>query len=133
MGSFSDYAENKILEHIVGKTSFTMPTAYIALCTTAPTDASTGSTLVEPSGNNYSRKATVGGDWAAASGGSISNSGSLAFPQASGSWGTITHFAIVDASANGNVIAWGALSASKAVGSGDTPSFAAGQLTVTQD
>ena len=49
MASFSDYAENKILELIVGKTGFTTPTAYIALVTTLPTDASTGATLVEPS------------------------------------------------------------------------------------
>ncbi|KKN28890.1 hypothetical protein LCGC14_0849430, partial [marine sediment metagenome] len=28
MGSFSNYAEVEILDHVVGKTSFTMPIAY---------------------------------------------------------------------------------------------------------
>lgn len=31
MSQASDYLENKLLDHIVGKTSFTMPTAYLAL------------------------------------------------------------------------------------------------------
>jgi hypothetical protein len=75
MASFSDYAENKILELIVGKTAFATPTAYIALVTTVPTDASTGATLVEPStsGTAYARKSTAAGDWNAASSGSITN------------------------------------------------------------
>ena len=131
MGSFGNYAENKILDHIVGKTAFTMPTAYIALSTADPTDAGTG--LAEPSGNNYSRKQTAGADWNAAASGSIANATDQSFPEASGSWGTITHFAIFDAASAGNMLAHGSLSASKAVGAGDVLKFAAGNLTLTLD
>lgn len=131
MGSFSNYAENKVLDHIVGKTSFAMPTAYIALSTADPLD--TGGGIAEPVGNNYARKSTAGADWAAALGGSISNANAITFNQASGSWGTISHFALFDASSGGNMIAHGQLSQSKAVANGDTPSFASGQLTITLD
>ncbi|MCX6559848.1 MAG: hypothetical protein NTZ26_04975 [Candidatus Aminicenantes bacterium] len=131
MGSFANYAENKILDHIVGKTSFTLPTAYLALSTADPTDAGTG--LAEPSGNNYSRKQTAAADWNAASSGSIANANDLSFPEASGSWGTITHFAIFDAASGGNMLAHGSLTASKAVGAGDVLKFAAGNLTLTLD
>lgn len=134
MGSFSDYAENKVLDHIVGKTSFSMPASvYVALCTAAPTDASTGSTITEPSGGAYARKLTAGADWNAAAAGAIANANALAFAQATGDWGTITHFVLVDAASNGNVLAWGALSVSKAITTGDTASFAAGDLDITLD
>lgn len=130
MGSFSDYAENKVLDHIVGKTSLTMPTAYVALFTAAPSDAGGGT---EVTGGSYARKATAGADWNAASAGAISNANALAFPEATASWGTITHFAIMDAATAGNMLAWGALTTSKAIGSGDTASFAVGDLDITLD
>jgi hypothetical protein len=128
--SKTDYLENKLLDHIVGKTSYTMPTTHVALFTAAPSDAGGGT---EVSGGSYARKATAGADWNAASGGSISNANALAFPTASGSWGTVTHWALMDASTSGNMLRWAALGASKAVGTGDTPSFAAGALVLTED
>jgi hypothetical protein len=132
MGSFSNYAELKILDHIVGKTSFTMPTnIYLALSTADPTDD--GSGIAEPVGNNYSRKQTVGADWAAASGGAITSAADLSFAEASGSWGTITHFAAFDAASGGNMLFHGALAAMKPIGSGDTFKFAAGDIDATLD
>lgn len=128
MSSFSDYAENKVLDHIVGKTSFTMPTAYVALFTAAPSDSGGGT---EVSGSNYSRKSTAGADWAAASGGATSNANAITFATPSGSWGTVTHFALFDASTTGNMLAWAPLSASQAVGTGNTVSFAVGDLDIT--
>lgn len=137
MGSFGNAWEMKLLEVSVGKTALTTPTAYVALCTAAPTDASTGATITEPSGNNYSRKSTAGTDWGSASSGdpsTIANSAIITFATASGSWGTCTHFALVDsASGAGNVIGWGALGSSVAPGAGGVASFAAGQLTLTLD
>jgi hypothetical protein len=40
--NMSDYAENKVLELLVGKTAFSTPTAYLALYTVTPTDAGGG-------------------------------------------------------------------------------------------
>jgi hypothetical protein len=131
MGSFSDYLENKILDHIVGKTSYTMPTAYVALSTADPLD--TGAGLAEPSGGAYARVATAGGDWNAAASGAIDNANAITFPTATASWGTISHFAIMDAATSGNMLAHGALTASKVIGNGDTATFAAGDIDITLD
>jgi len=135
MGSFSNYAENKVLDHIVGKTSFTMPTnIYVALSTADPTDA--GSGIAEPSGNGYARKQTVAANWNAAANGSISNAQDIQFDQATGSWGTITHFALFDALTDGNMLAHGSLGTSKTITNGDTAKFAGGtpgQLVITLD
>ncbi|KKL18933.1 hypothetical protein LCGC14_2470590, partial [marine sediment metagenome] len=75
-GSFNDYTENKVLDHIVGKTSFTMPTAYVGLSTADPLDDASG--LAEPSGNNYARVTTSGSDWDAAASGATANAAALA-------------------------------------------------------
>lgn len=130
MAGFSDYVENKVLDHVVGKTSFTMPTAYIALFTAAPSDAGGGT---ECTGGSYARKVTAGSDWTAASGGSTSNAAVIAFATPSGSWGTATHFALMDASTAGNQLGWAALTTPQAIGTGNTVSFAIGALVITLD
>ena len=129
--SFSNYLETNLLDQIVGKTDYTMPTAYIALFVGNPGE--TGAGGAEISGNNYARVSTAGGDWNAAVSGSIDNANDITFPQASGSWGTIDYFAIYDAATTGNLLAYGALDTSKAIGNGDTPKFAAGALVITLD
>lgn len=128
--SKSDYAENKVNELLVGKTAFTLPTAYVALYTAAPSDSGGGT---EVTGGSYARKSTAGADWAASSGGSISNAAVITFVTATGSWGTVTHFGVHDASTAGNLLWWGALSVSKVIASGDSASWAIGQLTHTED
>lgn len=128
-GSFGDYTEDKVLDHITGKTSFTMPTAYLGLSTADPTDD--GSGLAEPSGGSYARVATSGSDWDAASGGATANAAALTFPEASGDWGTITHFALFDAASGGNMLAHGDLTLAKDVNNGDTISFPIGDLDIT--
>lgn len=129
MGSASDYTENKVLELLVGKTAFATPTCYVGLSTVDPADDNGG--LAEPSGSGYARVATAGADWEAASSGAIQNANAITFPEASGSWGTVTHFALFDAATDGNMLAHGALGASSAITSGETPRFAAGALDGT--
>lgn len=129
MGSFADYLEDKLLDHVVGKTSFTMPTCYVGLSTADPLDDASG--LAEPSGNGYTRVVTDGADWNAASGGSSSNAETITFPQASGSWGTSTHFALFDAATAGNMLAHGALDESKSVGANDIVKFLADSLNIS--
>jgi len=131
MGSFADYRENEILDHLFGKGSYTPPTIYVGLSTADPTDDASG--VAEPSGNAYARVQTAGSDWNVASGGAIDNANDINFPEATGSWGTITHFALFDATSGGNMLAHGSLNTSKAIDSGDTARFAAGDLDVTLD
>lgn len=131
MGGFSNYWENKILDHVFSKASYTAPTIYVGLSTADPLDD--GSGLAEPSGNGYARVVTSASTWTAASGGALSNAGDITFPEASGSWSTVTHFALFDASSGGNMLAHGTLSVSKTITAGDTAKFAVGDLDVTLD
>lgn len=134
--SFHDYLEKKLLDHVLGGGDYTRPgTVYVGLSTSAPNDD--GSGITEPSGGAYARVAVTNNttNWPVSTGNpsTKSNGTSVDFPQASGAWGTVTHFFIADASAAGNVLASGALAASKTVGANDTLSFAAGAITVTLD
>jgi hypothetical protein len=131
MGSFADYWENEILDHLFGKGNYTPPTIYVGLSTADPTDNASG--LAEPSGNAYARVSTAAADWNVASGGTLDNANDITFPEASGNWGTITHFALFDAASAGNMLAHGSLSVYKSIGSGDTAKFAAGDLDILLD
>jgi hypothetical protein len=128
-GSFSDYLENELLDHVLKVGAYTQPTnIYVALFTVAPTDAGGGT---EVSGGSYARVQC--NTWDAASGGASANTGAITFPQATANWGTVVAFALFDAVSGGNMLAWGDLAVSKAVDSGDTAEFAAGDLDVTLD
>jgi hypothetical protein len=119
---------DKLLDHLVGKTSFTMPTVWVGLYTTNPTEpAGTGG--VEVSGGSYARVQLTGNTAAAASE-SAATSADLTWTTASASWGTVTGVGLFDASTAGNLLASGALTANKTVASGDTFSIPAGSLTV---
>jgi hypothetical protein len=131
MGSFSNYWENKILDHIFGKGNYTPPTIYVGLSTADPLD--NGSGLAEPLGNGYARTQTSASDWNAASSGVTNNDNEIIFSEATGSWGTITHFALFDTATVGNMLCYGALSQSRAIVSGDKARFAAGDLNVSLD
>lgn len=126
---FADYLELKILDHITGKTSFTKPTCYVGLSTADPGEDASG--LAEPSGNGYARVATAGADWEAAASGATQNANAITFPTASGSWGTLTHFALFDTLTSGNMLASGALTSPQAITTNQIARFAAGALDIT--
>lgn len=125
--SFTNATETLVLQWLLTAGSPTRPTAwYIGLFTDAPSESGTGTEL---SGSGYARQSatfTVSGDTA-------SNSGAIEFPEATGSWGTITHAAVFDAVTGGSMIAKGALTASKTIGSGDILRIAIGGFDVTLD
>lgn len=131
MGGFSDYWENKILDHVFGNDTYTPPTIYVALSTAEPLDDASG--VAEPSGNGYARVETCASDWSSSSGGSVSNAMSITFPTASGSWGTITHFALFDCATGGNMLAYGPLNQPKAIGNSETGKFEASDLEMSLD
>ncbi len=131
MGSFSDYWENAILDHLFGKSNYTPPTIYVGLSTADPGDDGAG--LSEPSGNGYARVQTAAADWNVAVDGLLDNANTITFNAATGNWGTLTHFALFDTAAGANMLAHGALTQAKIVGSGDTARFAAGDLDVILD
>lgn len=125
--SFTNYAENKVMDVAFGETTWTAPTThYLSLHTSDPGE--TGATG-ELSGSGYVRQSigfTVTNNTA-------TNTAVVEFPTATGSWGTITHIAIWDASSGGNAIAYAALTSSKAIASGDVLRLPAGDLDITLD
>jgi|TARA_Y100000052_G_C2936151_1_gene77527 hypothetical protein len=124
--SFSDTFETHVLNYVFTTTSVTRPTAwYVGLFTADPTD--TGSGATEISGNSYTRKAAT----FTVSGNAATTSGAIEFTAATGSWGTISHIGIFDASSSGNLIAHSALSVSKTIGTGDVFRIPAGDIDIT--
>jgi len=129
MAGFSDYLENELLDHLFGKGVYPPPELYVALSTADPGDD--GADLAEPSGGSYARVATSSVDWTAAADGVICNADALQYPEAAAPWGTITHFALLDAQAGGHLLAHGPLAAPQGVALGDIVRFAPGDLSVT--
>lgn len=126
MSAMSDYLELKYLDHFTGTASTSSPSAvYLALATASFNDDASGTEL---SGNNYSRKAIT---FSSASSGSITNNAAVEFDAATGSQGTITHFAIFDAASSGNMLFHGAFASGKAIATGDILKVAASSLTIT--
>jgi hypothetical protein len=126
MAEMSNYLENALINATLRNTSYTSPsTIYVALYTSDPTDANTGT---EVSGGSYARTSVTFG--APSNGASLSNA-DCTFPQATGSWGTVGWIGLMDASTSGNLLYHTALDASKTIDSGDIFKIASGSLSVT--
>ena len=122
----SNYLENAVINAVLRNTSYTSPTTvYVGLFTSDPTDAGSGT---EVSGGSYARVAVTFG---APSDGVSTNSAAVEFPQATGSWGTVTHIGIHDALTTGNLLFHTVLDTSKAIATGDIFKIATGNLSVT--
>lgn len=136
MSAASNATENLALKWLLTTDSATRPTTwYVALFTNGSgsaasnLEAGTLTDEVSTSGTGYARQAvsfTVTDDTAA-------SDSTITFPTATGSWGTITHLAVVsnDTEGSGTVYFWGALTSSKVVASSDTFQITSGSLTVT--
>ena len=125
--SFSNYLENKVLDHVFGGVAYTAPaTLYVGLFTSSPGETGSGT---EVSGGSYARQTiafTVTGSQA-------SNTAAVEFPTATASWGTITFAAIYDALSGGNLLAYGALTTSKTIDNGDVFRIPAGDFDINLD
>jgi hypothetical protein len=128
MAGFSDYLEDKVLDHVFGGTAYTAPTTlYVALYTVAPTDTGGGT---EVSGGAYARQTaafTVSGTNPT----TATNSAAIESPTATADYGTVVAVGIFDALSSGNLLAYANLTASKVVSTGDVFRFNAGDLDIT--
>ena len=77
------------------------------------------------------QRARLGIASSAAASGAADNASAVEFDTATGSWGTVTHTAVLDASSSGNMLMENALTASKVIASGDVFRFQAGEFDVT--
>jgi len=128
MAGFSDYLEDKVLEHVFGGNAYTAPgTLYVALFTVAPTDTGGGT---EVSGGSYARQ-TGAFSVSGTNPTTASNTAAIEYPTATADYGTVVAVGILDASSSGNLLAYANLTTSKVVSSGDVFRFNTGDLDIT--
>jgi len=121
--SISNYAENKILGHLTGVSTWTKPTnVYIQLHTGEPGEDGTDNVA------GYSARQIS--SWSAAADGSISISSSVDWPNVN-TTETYSHWSAWDAEVGGNCLWTGSLTANVAVSSGDSFQFT--DLTLSID
>jgi len=126
MAEMSNFLENALINATLRNTSYTSPSVvYVGLYTSDPGEGNTGT---EVSGGSYARTAVTFG---APSNGVSTNSASVTFPTATGTWGTVTHVGILDALTSGNLLYFTPLDASKSIASGDVFTISTGNLSVT--
>ena len=129
-GAKTNYAETAVGTWRLTDGAVTRPTAwYIALYTTLPGEDGTGG--VEVSGNGYARQPV---DWSeTATPGQFDNDALVAFTADGGNWGSIVGWGNCDHVSAGNIWDRGELDAAETINDGDTLSFAAGALKISED
>ena len=128
MAEFSDYLENKVLDHVLRNTSYTSPTTvYVGLYTSNPTDTNSGT---EVTGGSYARQTL---SVTTASNGIVTSSADVTFPQCTASWGSVGFIGVLDAITSGNLLMHTALTTAKTIDTGDILKITSGNLTVTLD
>jgi len=142
MSKLSDYLEEGLLNQVFNTVTLTPPaTMYVALYTATPTDTG-GAGGTEVSGSNayartqiYKQAVTNTPGWAVANATTtkfkVTNANTVTFPTATASWGDVKAMAIFSHLTTGDMMVFGALTATKTVNSGDTFKFASSNLTVT--
>ena len=127
---------NRVLEGLCGLSSMIASGIYIGLSTTPPARDGTGFT--EPSGGVGYKRVLLGMSGQStsqrmntASAGGISNKETVYFPEATGSWGTCTHYLLFDAATGGPLLAFGALTDNITPTNGTVPLIRTGELQMT--
>jgi len=119
MAGFSTFGANKLLDAILNNDTYVCATPYVSLHTADP--GLTGTS--EVTGGSYARQLGSFSSAAARASASDADIDFAGMPAA-----TITHVGIWDAVTAGNFIWGGALTASKAVGAGETLHFPSGDV-----
>lgn len=142
--AMSDYLENKVVDWLFRAQAFTPPSAlYVSLHTAACSDSSTGTEVtggsyaraqLDPSTTNWANTQDSGTGVSSGTTGTTKNKATITFPSPTANWGSVTHFAVFDASSAGNMLFCAALGTAKTVNNGDAaPSFAVDALTIQVD
>lgn len=143
-GSKSNYLSKALLDHVLGDVAYSAPaTVYVGLWRSAGslTDSSDGTAAneVSTSGTAYARQSLTNDttNWPVATGtGLKQNFVAITWLMATANWtpsSQIHQFALLDAATSGNILYWGDLTTPKSIGTGDTASFSAGALTITEN
>lgn len=136
MAAKTNYLQELLIDAVVRNSAYSTPvTVYVALFTTAPTDAYTSGspTGTEVAGNAYARQVITFGVPAGAPR-TVSNNAVINFPAAApAGWGLITSFGIFDQLAGGNLLYWAILTANKTVNAADVFQFAIASITLAEN
>ena len=125
-GNLTNYLENKLIDHFLGTTSYTMPAdVYVGLFTVTPGEAAGGT---EVTGGSYARQIAT---FTAASSGATSNDSNIDFTGMPAA--TTVAIGIFDASTSGNMLLYGSLTVNKTTDAGDTLRIATGDLDISID
>ena len=137
MAGFTNYLEDKVINHLFGSTSYTKPSIlYVGLLTAVPSDSAAGT---EVSGGAYARQAIA---WTITGSGTAqaASNAAITFPTATTDWGTAQWAGIYDALTSGNLCAFVALTQAdfstanpKVINSGDIFKIDSGNLKIQLD
>lgn len=132
MGSLSNFLEDALLNHLCNTAFTPAASLFVALCTADPTDAGTGTSVSiseVANANGYARTAVTFG---AAASRRVVQSGAVTFPQATSTWGTISHWALVTSGTynTGDMYAYGSFVTPFAPVNGNTPTIPSAELEV---
>lgn len=134
--ALTNYTEGQLIKHLYRTGSFTKPTVMAhGLYTATPGEAGGGT---EVSGGSYARVdlPPLDANWrdVSAGDGTTNNLSAITFPAPTGNWGVVTSLAQIDATTSGNMLTYGALTASKTINNGDSaPSFGVAALSFQID
>lgn len=136
--AFSTYLEDKVLNHVLRSVSYTPPNSVWLALFTADNGLEDGDISGEVSGGSYARLevgGTSGRSFTDSSSGSSLNNEQWEFPESTAEWGLITHFALMDAETDGNVLIQKELPADmqRTILTGDIYYIKSGNLEVTLD
>ena len=138
-GSKSDWLENAILDHILGKSVTLLSTGnygtvHVGLWNSTMNDTFTGASTGEVASTDYARVAVTNSSnsWTNSTAGSKTNKIEISFTTAASSgWGTIKSAAICSSSgSSGHIFYYGDLTANQVVSTGNTVKFTTGSLVI---
>ena len=134
MSNITNYLEDAITQYFLRNDADTfspVATLYQGLYTAAPGEAGGGTEVADA--NGYARKAIAFTDPSGA--GATESTAQIDHTASGGAWGTVTHMAVSDSGTwgAGNMYLYGALTASRAIGDGETLRFAAGDVDFVLD
>ena len=126
MAQMSNYLEENLINLVFRNTAFATPgTVYVALYSTDPTDADTGTELT---GDGYARQSVTFG---VPTDGVSLNTADVVFDPATADWAAVTHIAIRDALTAGNMLMHAPLPSSVSILNTNTFRIPTGDLSVT--
>jgi hypothetical protein len=127
-GSFSDFAEAKILDHLFGGVTFPVPTLHLGYTLSASGEGGAGS---EPVGAGYLRVPVPPERWAAASNGTTTNTGDIICARATANQGAISSLLLADSAVGGNILIYIPIDGTVVIENKDSLIVPAGAITHT--